>query len=62
MIRGFQVSRMVRLVADIAIADKLPESTEGSVHALAAACGTEGIPLLRVLRALAQANGRSTPG
>lgn len=52
LIRGFQVSRMIRLVADLAIADKIPE--EGcDVRALATACAVQPSPLLRVLRALA---------
>ena len=52
LIRGFQVSRMIRLVADLGVADKI--SDEGrDVHELAAACGVHASPLLRVLRALA---------
>jgi hypothetical protein len=52
-IRGFQVSRMIRLVADLGIADKVP--TDGGVDAgeLATACSVLPGPLLRVLRALA---------
>jgi len=53
MIRGFQVSRMLRLVADLSIADRFPHRGETDIAALAAACGVLGTPLLRVLRALA---------
>lgn len=38
MIRGFQVSRMLRLVADLSIADQLPHHGETCIDALAAAC------------------------
>lgn len=53
LIRGFQVSRMIRLVADLAIADKIPADGSSDVGALAAACAVLPGPLLRVLRALA---------
>ncbi len=52
LIRGFQVSRMIRLVAEIGLADKVSD-TGHDVPALAAACGVQPSPLLRVLRALA---------
>ncbi|MDQ6626903.1 MAG: methyltransferase, partial [Pseudomonadota bacterium] len=52
LIRGFQVSRMIRLVADLGVADKIPEQGR-DVEALAAECGVQVSPLLRVLRALA---------
>ena len=52
LICGFQVSRMIRLVADLGVADKISDSGQ-DVHALAAACGVQASPLLRVLRALA---------
>lgn len=52
LIRGFQVSRMIRLVADLGVADKISD-TGHDVHELAAACGVQASPLLRVLRALA---------
>lgn len=52
LIRGFQVSRMIRLVADLGVADKISD-TGHDVHELAAACGVNASPLLRVLRALA---------
>ena len=53
LLRGFQVSRMLRLVADLEIADKI--APEGSILLvdLAAACSVLPEPLLRVLRALA---------
>lgn len=53
LIRGFQVSRMIRLVADLAIADKIPEDGYLDVCELATACAVLPTPLLRVLRALA---------
>ena len=53
LIRGFQVSRMLRLVADLTIADKLPDDGARNVDDLASACGVQATPLLRVLRALA---------
>ena len=53
LIRGFQVSRMIRLVADLAIADKIAEQETRDILELAAACAVQPTPLLRVLRALA---------
>jgi hypothetical protein len=53
LIRGFQVSRMLRLVADLAVADKLPDDVARSVDDLASECGVRSAALLRVLRALA---------
>ena len=53
LIRGFQVSRMLRLVADLAVADKLSDDGARNVDDLASACGVQATPLLRVLRALA---------
>lgn len=53
LIRGFQVSRMIRLVADLAIADKIPADGRRDVGELATTCGVLPGPLLRVLRALA---------
>lgn len=52
MIRGFQVSRMLRLVGDLAIADGLSADGECSVSDLAAASSVHATPLLRVLRTL----------
>lgn len=53
LIRGFQVSRMLRLVADLGLADKVPKDGSTHVSELAAACSVLAPPLLRVLRALA---------
>lgn len=53
LIRGFQVSRMLRLVADLGVADRIAPEGERDVDSLAAECGTESQPLTRVLRALA---------
>ena len=53
LIRGFQVSRMLRLVADLGIADKIPKDGNCNVRDLAIACAVLATPLLRVLRALA---------
>ena len=53
LIRGFQVSRMIRLVADLGIADKIPEDGRCDVRELATACTVLPAPLLRILRALA---------
>jgi hypothetical protein len=53
LLRGFQVSRMLRLVADLGVADRI--SPEGGVAMgdLARACGVQPQPLMRVLQALA---------
>ncbi len=53
LLRGFQVSRMLRLVADLFVADKIAADGQISVKELAAACAVMPQPLLRVLRALA---------
>ena len=53
LIRSFQVSRMLRLVADLTVADKLPDDGARNMDDLASACGVQATPLLRVLRALA---------
>lgn len=53
LIRGFQVSRMLRLVADLGLADKIPKDGSRNVSDLATACSVLATPLLRVLRALA---------
>ena len=53
LLRGFQISRMLRLVADIGLADKIPKDGSCSVSDLAAGCAVLAAPLLRVLRALA---------
>jgi hypothetical protein len=53
LLRGFQVSRMLRLVADLQIADKIAADGHVAIETLAAACGVQSQPLIRVLRALA---------
>ncbi|HZP94663.1 MAG TPA: methyltransferase [Burkholderiales bacterium] len=52
LIRGFQVSRLLRLVADLDVADRISREGSRSVEELAAACGVQAAPLLRALRAL----------
>ena len=53
LLRGFQVSRMLRLVADLEIADKIARDGAVSLHDLAARCSVLPEPLTRVIRALA---------
>jgi SAM-dependent methyltransferase len=53
LLRGFQVSRMLRLVADLGVADKIAGDGAIPVHELATACAVRPEPLKRVLRALA---------
>jgi O-methyltransferase domain len=53
LLRGFQVSRMLRLIADLGVADKIPTDGHLTAQDLSAACGVLADPLLRVLRALA---------
>lgn len=53
LLRGFQVSRMLRLVADLGVPDKVPAAGQVTVQELAEACAVLAEPLLRVLRALA---------
>jgi hypothetical protein len=53
LIRGFQVSRLLRLAADLNVADKVPDDGSRDVRELASACGVLPSPLLRALRALA---------
>jgi hypothetical protein len=53
LIRGFQISRMLRLVADLGLADKVPAAEKAPVSDLAQACSVHAAPLLRILRALA---------
>ena len=52
LLRGFQVSRMLRLVADLGVADNIPTDGHVTVQDLAAACAVLPGPMLRVLRAL----------
>jgi hypothetical protein len=53
LLRGFMVSRMLRLVADLSLADRIPPDGEFPVRDLAVACGVLEGPLLRILRSLA---------
>ena len=53
LIRGFQVSRMLRLAADLGLADKMPATEKLAISELAQACSVRPAPLLRILRALA---------
>ena len=53
LLRGFQVSRMLRLVADLGVADKIAPDGAVAVNDLATACSVQPGPLVRVLRALA---------
>jgi hypothetical protein len=53
LVRGFQISRMLRLVADFGVADRIPPDDSIAIDALASDCGVQSQPLLRVLRALA---------
>jgi hypothetical protein len=52
LVRGFQVSRMLRLVADLGVADRIAPDRHVKVDALAVQCGVQALPLVRVLRAL----------
>ena len=52
LIRGFQVSRILRVVADLEVADRIPLENGRSVEDLARICEVEAVPLLRILRAL----------
>ncbi len=53
LLRGFQVSRMLRAVADLGVADRIATDGAVAVADLAAACNVHPTPLLRILRALA---------
>jgi hypothetical protein len=53
LLRGFMISRMLRLVADLGLADRIAPEGEVSARDLAVACGVLEGPLLRVLRSLA---------
>jgi hypothetical protein len=53
LLRGFQVSRMLRLVADLGVADRITPDGVVTVGDLARDCGVQPQPLIRVLRALA---------
>lgn len=53
LLRGFQLSCMLRAVAEIGLADALPINGRASIDHLAAACQVLPEPLLRLVRALA---------
>ena len=53
LMRGFQVSRTIRLVADLTIADRIEPDAPRNVTDLAKACGVLPQPLLRAIRLLA---------
>src|SRR5947209_20048159 len=53
LIRGFQVSQMIRVIADLGLADRIPLEGETAAADLATQCGVLHQPLLRMLRALA---------
>ena len=53
LLRGFQVSRLLRLVADLGIADRIPTEGHRHLNDLAAECGVQPQALMRVLRVLA---------
>ena len=53
LIRGFQVSRMVGLAADLTLADRIAPGASRRVADLATECNVNATPLLRILRALA---------
>lgn len=53
LIRGFQISRIIRLVADLGIADRVAPDGAASIAELARASGALPEPLLRAVRALA---------
>lgn len=52
-IHGFQVSRIIRVAADLGLADRIAIDEGRAVAQLAADCGVGAHPLLRMLRALA---------
>lgn len=53
LIRGFQVSRIIRVAADLGLADRIAADSERPAAELAAECEVHAGQLLRVLRALA---------
>jgi hypothetical protein len=53
MLRGFMVSRMLRLVAELAVADHVAADAPAPIEAVAAACGADAQRLRRVLQAVA---------
>ena len=53
LIRGFQVARMIRLVADLGLADRIPTDGCRPVGDLATECEVDPDAVLRICRALA---------
>jgi hypothetical protein len=53
LLRGFQISRMLRLVADLGVADRITPDGGATLGDLARDCGVQPQPLMRVLQALA---------
>jgi len=53
LVQGFKISRMLGLVADLMIADRIPPGGSCRITDLAAACGVLSEPLRRAVRALA---------
>ncbi len=49
LVRGFQLSRMLRLVADLGVADRIAPDERLMIDALAVDCGVQTQPLNRVL-------------
>jgi O-methyltransferase domain len=53
LIRGFQVSRIIRVLADFSVADKIDSHGSLAIGTLATQCKVKVGPLLRMLRAVA---------
>jgi hypothetical protein len=53
LVQGFKISRMLGLVADLMIADRIPPGGSCRITDLAPACGVLSEPLRRAVRALA---------
>lgn len=53
LIRSIQVSRILGLVADLNVADKVPANGQIKIHDLATACAVHAEPMVRILRGLA---------
>lgn len=53
LIRGFQISRMIRLAADLTLADRIAPEERRRAADLAVECNVNATALLRILRALA---------
>lgn len=53
LLRGFQISRMLRLVADLGIADRIASDARMPAESLATDCGVLPAQLIRLLRAVA---------